>query len=331
MRVVKAFFTSILILGLGLGAIFLIAREILLLTAAIQVRQSLIWVKELDNNQQYLAQCSSLGVSRSSIDKVHSTQLRYTQPNRYVIEVICGGMENNPIKVAGEKLPPLVTHETRQSGLRWGSNSALNFKLYNRTYSVSVVAGTVSIALKPAQTETITGPASDCVSYGYECCDLNVQQGAGRQIREALDCPQTCYQTCAPRPLVLNFRTEPHYDQLTRGLSISQGQTVAFSFAVSPNQDPVLSRHYDEEDWLERTISMVETVLTFADPDEEVTVILDYGDGEQDEFKSYSGQAEHTYKCPQASCEYIANLQAVNEKGIVSADGLQNKIKIKVN
>lgn len=331
MRVIKAFFTSILILGLGLGAIFLIAREVLLLMAAVQVRQSLVWVKELDNNQQYLAQCSSLGASRSSIDKIHSTQLRYIQPNRYVIEVICGDMERNPIKVAEEKLPPLVKHQPRQSGLRWGSNSALNLELYNRTYSVSVVAGTVSIAMKAAETETLTGPASECVSYGYACCDMNVEQGLGRQIKEALDCPQNCYQTCAPRPLVLSFRTEPHYDPLTRSLSINRGQTVAFSYTVSPNQEPVLSRYYDEEDWLERAVSMIEATFTFGGQDEEVMVILDYGDGEQDEFSSYSGQAEHTYNCPQANCEYTANLQAVNEEGTVSADGLQNKIKIQVN
>jgi hypothetical protein len=331
MRILKAFLTSLIILAVLAGLGFLATREVLLMMATTKVKQSLKWIRDVDNAQQYAAECSAKGATKLDTGQIHFTQLRYTGPNTYIVEVICHGRQFDPIQISEEKLPSLVRHKVGQSGLRWGADQGLDFECLNRIASVSVVEGVIQTALKPSEVETKPGPPTECSAYGYSCCDPNTQQGRSDQITEAIDCPQACYRTCRERPLVLNFSTQPYYDKLNRQLTISSGQSVTFSFTVSPNQEPVLSGYYDETDKIERTIAMLETVFKRQDPELAVTVLLDYGDGSRDEFHSLRGQAEHVYHCSQPSCEYTANLKVVKENGAVSIDGLQNQIYVQVN
>ncbi len=331
MRVLKAFLTSLLILAIAAGVTYLAVREVLLMMATTQVKQSLKWIRDIDNQQRYATECSSKGASKLPSGQIHFTQMRYTQPNKYVIEVVCNGMDHNPIELSEEKLPAFITHQVGQSGIRWGTNTALHLEGLNRVGSVTVVEGVISTSLRPSETEVLSGPPSKCESYGYECCNPNSQQGRSDQIKAAIDCPEACYRFCRPRPLVLNFNTQPYYDKLTRELTISGGQSVTFSFTVSPNQEPVLSGYYDENDRIERIIGMVDSIFSDRSSDEELTVILDYGDGQRDEFESFRGQSEHVYHCSQPSCEYTANLKVIKQSGVVSIDGLQNKITILVN
>ncbi len=331
MKILKAFFTSLLILAIVAGLSFLISREVLLMMATNRVQQSLKWIRDINNNQQYATDCMSKGSRRDQLGAVHYTQLRFIKPDSYVVEVICNGREHNPIEITDESLPPFVNHEVGYSGFRWGQDQAINFNCWNRTASVSVIEGVVHSSLKPAQMDSKIGPPSFCRAYGYNCCDPNSQQGHGAQISAALDCPKTCYIDCKDRPLVLNFSSQPYYDKLNRTVNINSGQSVTFSFTVSPNQEPVLIGYFDEDDRIEKAIATIESIFRKEKSENEVQVVLDYGDGQREKFDSLRGQIVHEYHCAQSQCNYTADLMVFKDNGVRSVDTLQNKIKIKVN
>ena len=331
MRIIKAFITSLLIIAIVCGTIFFTAREVLLVMTTSKIKQSLVLIRDVQQEQMYATECMSKGSSRDTSGNIHYTQLRFIDLNSFVVEVICNGMEHSPIELAAVDLPPLVYHEVGQSGLRWSEDAGLNFTCLNRVGSISVIDGMVYTSLKPTQTASTQGPPSQSESYGYECCDVDFQQGDGKAITAALDCPQTCYASCLDRPLILSFSTQPYYDKLTRTLQVNRGQSVIFSYTVSPNQEVSFNGFYDESDQIEKTIAMIEMVFNPPQPEDEVEVIIDFGDGQQEEFSSLRGQVEHQYDCAIDICLYTAKLKVIKQNGIESLDSLQNTIKVQVN
>jgi len=179
MRIIKAFITSLLIIAIVCGTIFFTAREVLLVMATNGVKQSLVLIRDVQQEQMYATECMSKGSERDTLGNIHYTQLRFTDLNSFVVEVICNGMEHSPIELAAVDLPPLVYHEVGQSGVRWGEDAGLNFTCLNRVGSTSIIEGMVNNSLKPTQVALTQGPASQCESYGYQCCDIDFQQGDG--------------------------------------------------------------------------------------------------------------------------------------------------------
>lgn len=330
MRILKTFIVSIIVIAIFGGLSFLAAREILLLTALSRIKQSLTQVREADQNQTYLTDCMNRGASRDERGRIHHTQLRYIDKNSYVLEVVCNGMEHNPIEFGQGELPKLVEHQAGQSGMRWGENAGLNFICLDRVGSLSVIEGIYKTSLKPSVVLNFTGPVSACESYGYQCCDQSTQVGEGELVVAALDCPQTCHVECLERPLILSFNTQPYYNRINRTLEVKRNTTVIFSYMVAPNQDASFIFYEETDDPVESLIIMVESFFVKKAEEEALNVILDYGDGDSDEFSGLRGQVQHVYQCNKSECDFEASIKVVKENGVESLDAIQNKILIKV-
>ncbi len=330
MRVLKTFITSFLIIAILAGLGYLATREVLLLVALSRVKQSLSQVREVDLNQSYLTECMNRGANRDERGRIHHTQLRFIDQNNYVLEVICNSMEHNPIEFGQGKLPKLVTHQIGQSGMRWGGNAGLNFYCLNRVGSLSVIEGIYKTSLKPSLVAGYIGPTSYCESYGYQCCDPTTQVGEGEVVSEALDCPQTCHRLCLDRPLILSFSTQPYYNRITRTLEVTHNQDITFSYVVAPDQEASFIFYEETDDPVESMIIMVEALFVKKPKEDLLTVILDYGDGQKEEFSGLRGQVQHVYQCHQAECDFEASIKVIKENGVESLDAIQNQIMVKV-
>lgn len=331
MRIIKAFLTSIILLVLVGGGLFLVIREGLLWMATSRVKQSLNQVRDIDQRQSYATECASKGSDRDEKGRVHATQLRFTDANSYVVEVICNQMEYAPIEVVTGDLPPFALRRVGKSGVRWGQELGINFSVLGRVGSVMVVDEQIITSSKFASVDGVAGPPSECSAYSYSCCDINMQLGQGGFASEALDCPQGCFESCEDRPIILSFSTQPFYNKIDRTLNISKNQAVVFSFVVSPSLDSSFIDYLDSDDPVEKFISSVESVFAKNPEDEQVIVYLDLGDGKKESFSGLRGQVEHQYNCVGVSCTYEAKLMVVKQGGIESYDGPQNKIIVQVN
>ncbi len=334
MRILKFILKSFLILALVLAVTALITREVLLILAMQRVASGLKETREIQTTQKYSSECMSKGSNSDGRGAVYQTQLRFIDDNQFAVEVVCNQFELDPIQVSTTELPILVTHQTGQSGLVWGEEaSGINLECFGRTASVQIENGVVSRSLSAYVVETGTGPKSQCSSFGYQCCDTKQQKGKGSQLTDVLDCPKTCFESCADRPLILSFNTDPYYDTLSRQLEVSSGQPVTFSYNVSPNQKDSFAGMYQEEsDWIERNIYLASKLFSQKNEDDEgVTVTIDFGDGEQASFQTMQAQKQHEYECNRNQCEYTASLNVENKLGIKSISDLHSQIKIKVD
>ncbi|KUK79565.1 MAG: hypothetical protein XD95_0298 [Microgenomates bacterium 39_7] len=331
MRILKAFVTSLLIIIVVGGGFLLIFREVVLYMTTYQVKQSLIQVRDLDKRQAYSTECLSKGSDRDQNGRVHHTQLRFIDENSYVLEAICNQMDHAPVEILTETLPPFAQRQLGKSGWRWDEESGINFVVLNRVGSVSIIDREIVTSRQAAVIDGSLGPPGACVSYGYQCCDVNMQMGRGELVSSALDCPKGCYQNCEDRPLILSFNTQPYYNKITRTLQLTKQQPVTFSFVVSPNQDIVFIGFEDSDDPVQKVLSAIEVIFGRQEEEELVEVTIDFGDGQTESFTGLRGQVEHRYDCAGGSCTYDATIRVVKEGGIESYSGPQNVIQIQVN
>lgn len=334
MRILTNIFKSLVIILVILAGGAWLAREVLLALGLSQLKESLKEVKKIDQQQSSADVCMTRGSNSNSQGKVHQTQLRFDSANEYVIEVICAGYELAPIEISRAKLPFLVTQVIGQAGWVWDSaQTALNLSCSGRTGAVVYENDLFRVDRQALALTDTWGPTNQCSAYGYTCCDVKFQQGEGEQLTDILDCPKSCYPTCADRPLILGFTTQPFYDRLSRELPIAAAEPVTFNYVVSPNQQDNLAIIYHEEaDLVEKVLFTLNsffhplTVETGA-----VQVVIDFGDGESYESTEPQGMTEHIYQCASGSCHYQARLTVTNGQGTVSVDDLQSLINIKVN
>jgi hypothetical protein len=330
-RILKAFFTSLLILIIVGGGGYLVFREVILFMTTNKVKQALVQVRDFDRRQAYATECLSKGADRDQTGRVHHTQLRFTDESSYVIEVVCNRMTHDPIEVFSESFPPFAQRQLGKSGWRWADESGINFIVLNRVGSVTVLDEEIITSRTAAVLDGSQGPSSACVSYGYQCCDVNMQMGVGDLVTSALDCPRGCYPACEDRPLILSFNTQPYYNKITRSLDVSRQQPVTFSFVVSPNQEDEFASFDDSDDPVQQAIQAIELVFSPQQDEEELEVTIDFGDGQSESFMGMRGQVEHRYDCLGGSCAYDAMIKVVKDGKIESYTGAQNTIQVRVN
>jgi hypothetical protein len=143
---------------------------------------------------------------------------------------------------------------------------------------------------------------SSCVAHGLTCCDPVAEMGVGEPFSRGVnDCQNSCYSACQERPNLLFFQTDPPADLTTRVVQLTKGNTfMLFNF-------------------------------TFATPTVEIRkIVLDFGDGAQEEFTTPIGKTTHEYNCDQDACHYVASIRAVDQNGVTSADLRINQIQIVV-
>lgn len=318
MRVIKFLFSSFLVLAVIAGGAFLITREVLLQWALSTVRQSLgVLRQDSVHAGAFFLDCQKKGgVVSDTQPLISAFQLRFTSSTEYVLEVVCAQFPSDPILVSSHQLPMFVTKIPGQAGILWGNErSGIGLQVWGRSRAILASDREVQYETASKQLGGLgVGPAAACQGYGFMCCPSDSSVGVGEQIGSATDCPKTCYQSCAYRPVVLSLVTQPFFDPKLRVLSVAEGESVEFSYVL-------------------------DVIKTKG-----ATGTLDFGDGEQVPLSIPRGQATHTYSCSnsaggsgaamtgssQGRCQFTAQILLQDGAGVEIADTPVRSVRIVV-
>jgi hypothetical protein len=301
MRILKSIFYFTIVIGLIGLVIFLVFRELLLISAVSQVRNSITQLRQTASNTGvYAQQCRELGVSDQETTAISSLQLRFDSPTSYVLEVVCNEFALNPIQIEQKELPLFTQKTPGSSGLAWGDEvSGIGLEVLGRTRGIFMQGNEVWYD-NVDKTVGLPGPLTTCQGHGYTCCQQETSIGSGLTLTEVTDCPQNCHSKCELRPLVLSLTTQPFFDQTTRQLTVTAGQPIEVGFVIDPQGS------------------------------KDLRVELDFGDGTKDAFNQFQGRASHVYNCSKAVCNYQISVIATNDLKIDSALTAISKVKVVV-
>jgi len=290
MRVIKYFVQYTLFIAGFLilsGALF---REGVLFHSTDQLRRAISRMDSLSRRlDDFDTQCQTLGGPGVRAEDI---QLRFTDSNTFAIEIICQFFPNQPVEVETLSFLPYANKISGKSGFIWDPSTITNIgiEVLQRKSTVLLDGDRVKISQGYEELEG-SMPATSCVGFGYMCCDLVTYTGEGSQLsgNQILDCSDNCFETCAPRPTVLQFSSDPTPDLTTQILTISRDTEVTFYYNVDLGKN------------------------------RPVDTILDFGDGNVQSLEGGDGTAPHIYTCAQATCTYTATLTMTDSKGIQSA------------
>ena len=111
--------------------------------------------------------------------------------------------------------------------------------------------------------------------------------GEGKSIPRVTDCSAECYNSCQQRPSLSFFSTFPQANLQDRTIYQRSNQLeVDFSYKIA-NIDETSTR-----------------------------VILTYGDGTSEISTNSKDILRHSYTCTEATCTYVAQIQAVDNSGV---------------
>lgn len=334
MRILKALVSFLVIVSV-LGTMgVLLTREVLLIRALELMKRDFLAINKKVTAGTYATDCLRL----SGVAAQGTTQLRFFDGTTYGIEVICEGLDSNPILAQRGALPPLVRKLYGDSGLIMGNQrlGELEFVVLGRRATLyQTEAGEVAWrygALSPDY--VLSGPPASCASYGLTCCSDSLEQGAGRSIQGAVDCPQSCFAQCLERPVVLALNTQPYYDVSSRLVTIQSGQLLDFDYVISESQrdsfaDTSLS---DQGSFSSVLLALTEQFLnkTPATKTQLKEVSIDFGDGHSQVQNTSQDLVSHQYDCAQAICRYTAVVSATNVQGAVTRTTPINTVIVEV-
>lgn len=289
MRILKFLLKSISIIVALAGAGFLLGREIFLFLGVNQLESSLSTLRRAELDAKHFEICQRKGVEPIRGEPYSILQLRFISDQSYVLEVVCNQYNFDPVVIGEESLPTFVKRVPGDSGVIWGETlSGVRLEVFGRQAAVGVDNKKI-VSLSSDQDLGIS-PETSCAGLGFTCCQLESEVGRGRQVTQVTDCSQSCYESCANRPVVLSLMTEPALNRLNEPLEIYSGETVTFYYVLADNQM------------------------------ENLVVTLDFGDGQRQEFSQREGTVEHIYQCSNPVCNYQFKLTAENGAGIKNAD-----------
>jgi hypothetical protein len=293
MRVLRFLFSSVVVIGICVAVFALGAREVLLYVGVSKIKSSLSVLHRVSrDNLQFARQCREKGGVSISADTIGGLQLRFLNSREYVLEVVCAQFQSDPIIIIKESLPFLVKKNSGSSGIIWGKDrSAVELNVFGRKSIVGVeneeikdyAAGSISLGISPA---------TSCEGYGFMCCQAETFSGVGQSFSGVTDCPRGCFTKCLPRPIILSLATDPFPDDRTRTVFALAGQPITFSYVAS----------YD-----------------VLDKRDTVTVTIDFGDGQQENFDRLNSRTTHQYTCPQGTCSFNVKISAKTSSGVESA------------
>lgn len=317
MRIVAFLLKFTVILLLLVVGTFLVAREVLLYSAAHTLKRSITELVLVSHKGTVASSCRAKGISSDFAGAAPVLQLRFISDTEYVLEVNCVENSIDPVLIDKKVLPPFVTKAQGGSGFTLEEKqSAVELEVFSdiedqvaewlffeptfitRSVTIAAIAGTVVDTHTPFDYDN--GPITSCTGYGYFCCDGVAEKGVGDTIHGLSGCEKSCYSQCVSRPIVLSFTTSPFYDFQTRIVAITKGETVEFSFVSDPGKGNT------------------------------IRATIDFGDGQTDSLSSDTGTVMHSYSCAQAQCEYVATLTLVDNWGIESAETDVSKVRVRV-
>lgn len=332
MRIIKFLFFSLLwILGLG-SIIFFLGRELLLVWQSSVIKSD--YNSLLNNNHAVIC------TEKYSYAQDSWSQLRFVSNKEYKLEAICSDFATLPLEIKTRKLLPLVSKTSSSSGFNTSENALPSFieisVLGRKTYLYTDGKEIHSTYFKKPDLDYDQGPLSSCEAHNYQCCSLDWESGVGEQLADVNDCPKSCFSSCLLRPSILLFNTRPAFDDLTRTVAVSSGESVSFSYVVGNGKSDAFSGQLDQEEnksWLKK----IQALFTKSDENADlegialpVTVTIDFGDGQTWQSSNLKETTEHTYTCINKSCYYQATINAKDAQGVLSANNELAKMVIKV-
>lgn len=317
MRFITSLLTISIFLLVLLGVGFYFTREYFLYRGTENFKKQVLILRRA--NAAQLCQSKSVDLLGVGGDGSEPTkQIRFLSDTEYILEVICPSYSFDPITVSENELDRFVQKVPGSAGLLLNRNrtgveliafSSLEEQMkewfgrdipfVSKTRPV-VLEDNDFIVLQPGETLGAS-PLGSCEGYGYQCCEIESEIGQGEQINGLQGCEINCYTSCRKRPLVLSFTSNPFFDVSDRSVQIRSGESVDFGYLLDPGAI------------------------------DDVTITLDYGDGESETLTETNGQVAHTYTCLADACQYQARLSVVDAEGVESADTSVTKILIRVS
>ena len=335
MRVLKLFFTSVIllvVLGLVGG---LISREILLSVALNQLKSDLKFLTQSASaSGDFFKDCLEYSGSFAEEGALVTSQIRFISDSEYVLENVCRASESIRKVIKNKTLPPLVRRAVGGSGLAQGVDShGLELTIFGRSgvvYEYENVLFSTTSKLDDQNIVLNDGPATVCSGYGYVCCNESFQSGKDFYQPKALDCPRSCYASCSEKPVVLTFNSEPAVDD-GRIVALNSGDFIEFIYTISDikgdvfAQDSLFGKESATLSWSDKLLKMLDK---YANPnteqkDEIDNVVIVYGDGTSEKLLDLHGRTQHTYTCDRSVCVYNVTIQATTKQGVTSSlDGV---------
>ena len=268
MRILKIFFTAVLILLiLGFFGSFA-GKQILLSTALRQVKADIKFLSKSSTPSGLIQDCLEYGTSFSDDGPLVRTQIRFTSGGNYVLESVCEAEESLRSVIKKKSLPPLVRISKSQSGIIQGQEAhGIELYIFDKTGTIYVDNGIVTTTTKSVDDLNIIfndGPPTVCGGYGYSCCNDGFQTGQDFQQINALDCPKSCYSSCIEKPVVLNFNSEPAASSDSRIVFLNSADFIEFVYTISNVKGDVFAQEnlFSEEEeslgWDDKLLEILE-------------------------------------------------------------------------
>lgn len=341
MRVLKIFFTAILLIAIAGFIGFFSSREILLSTALRQIKNDIKFLSHSSSAGDFFKECLEFSNSFDDAGSIVRHQLRFTSDSSYVLESVCRASESLRTILKSKSLPPLVRRVEGQSGIVQGeSGYGVEVSIFGRSgvvYDYEGIIFTETSNLDELGVILDDGPPTICSGYGYVCCDENFQTGQDFKKDKALDCPRSCYASCVEKPVVLTFNSEPAADPENRTVYLNSGDFIEFVYTISDVKGDVFVNENvfveDEEvTWSDKLLEYLDKYSKTENQQDIVEeIIISFGDGTSEKLLDLHGRTNHTYTCERRSiCVYDVTLQATTKLGVESSlDGI-SKLKVQV-
>jgi hypothetical protein len=314
MRFLTSFLTILIFFVVLAGVGFYFTREYLLYRGTENFKKEVLVLRSSSSSACNNKVKDLLGVTNEN--GTPSIQIRFTSDTKYLMEVICPGYAFDPVVLQQGELDSFVSKVPGSSGILLGTaRTGLELVVFKdiqkkvselfgreipyiqKTRSV-VLENSDFIVVQPGETLG-SGPLTSCEGYGYQCCQAETQIGVGNKIEGLQSCEKTCFSSCASRPYVLSFTSNPFFNVKDRSVEIKSGESIDFSYVIDQGTS------------------------------ESVQVFLDYGDGRSDQSLEKNGMLSHSYQCVD-ECEYTAQIEVTDAAGVESAWTQTSHITVKV-
>lgn len=289
MRVLQFFAKAFLFIGLTALFFYLLGAKLWLMVGSyLFEKDAKLLIQYAHEVGNYAKTCEEAPASSSTSFPI-AFQLRFLDARNYTLEVVCSVIEDSPIAIKSGSLLPLLTKKFGSSGLAYNVQrfepTAMTLTVFHEQQAVTLTADGVQKSLgvaAPAQSPVIK---NTCVGFGYQCCSADSQSGDGAmQVDGITDCASSCYQRCQSVPYFSAFVSDP-FPSTGKDIAMElDSLSITFSYTVDSSDAPIQS------------------------------VVIDYGDGAQDESTEAVGLFTHTYSCA-STCNYQVHITATDTEG----------------
>jgi len=290
--------------GLLVGVVFFLSREGLLLWGQSTIQRDIDRLRaSILGAKDYASNCMNTFPGAGQGYALSGLQIRFVDNHTYQVELVCSQHEQDPILLRMASLPMFVKKLPGSSGLFFGvgkpMNTTMELGLWGRRYPIvvrdAVIQGEVAMPIQY--------PENSCSGWGYQCCDEITQVPDGVLVAGvANDCRNSCYSACTSRPLVLSFRSDPQQESDATAVNLTADNAELAFAAVVSAPGAALQK-----------------------------VVIEFGDGSNEEFTQDQITTTHTYVCTtSAVCPFTAKIVAIDINGLQSPDLPTTTIKIRL-